>query len=156
MLLFLTVQVKPSEAWSEGCATLLLVTTTLIGMSIDSKIWRVLDLDRQKEIIVHDNPAPANGFWDIWKRNTVAQPDIVMTISPTPTSWARNKKYVYWIPERTTKSVLKTSTKVRYLVLWPQAWWWTMWKKDPHTLPGEGCLIITAIDKCSPEHFMDT
>ena len=36
---------------------------------------------------------PANGFRDIVrKRNTDAQPDMVMTISPAPTSWAGDKK----------------------------------------------------------------
>ena len=35
---------------------------------------------------------PANGFRDIVrKRNTDARPDMVMTISPTPTSWAGDK-----------------------------------------------------------------
>ena len=49
-------QVKQSEAWSEwqvteGCAILLLVRTTLIGLSIAANVWGVLDLDRQ------NNPA---------------------------------------------------------------------------------------------------
>ena len=55
-------QVKQSEAWSEwqvteGCAILLLVRTTLIGLSIAANIWGVLDLDRQEGIIVQNNPA---------------------------------------------------------------------------------------------------
>ena len=38
---------------------------------------------------------PANGFRDIVrKRNTDAQPDMVMTISPVPTSWAGDKNEV--------------------------------------------------------------
>ena len=40
-------QVKQSEAQSEGCTMLLLLTTTVIGLSIDGKIWHTLDLDCQ-------------------------------------------------------------------------------------------------------------
>ena len=39
-----------------------------------------------------DENNPTNGFQDIvWKQNTDALPDMVMTIIPAPTSWAGDK-----------------------------------------------------------------
>ena len=47
-----------------------------------------------RDVCMQYESNPANGFKDIVrKRHTDARPDMVMTISPAPTSWAGDKKH---------------------------------------------------------------